>query len=130
MTNFNELFEKMAGGENKSYRNYGKNVPIEKLVVSKNYIQIDTTPKVINVVDWSVGEVDTKYQNGVLTIVAVVDEVDGQKLEQNKKLTKSSAAYTTKFVKILENKPLPIKLKVWMEDDKKYNRYYVEEVQN
>jgi len=130
MTNFNELFEKMAGGENKSYRNYGKNVPIEKLVVSKNYIQIDTTPKVINVVDWSVGEVDTKYQNGVLTIVAVVDEVDGQKLEQNKKLTKSSAAYTTKFVKILENKPLPIKLKVWMEEDKKYNRYYVEEVQN
>jgi len=130
MSDFNKLFQKMGGGSNASYKILGKNVSAEKLEGNSKFIQIDTTPKVVNIVDWSTAEIDTKYQEGVLSFAGVIDELDGTKLDSNKYLNKSSAPFTREMVKILQNKTLPIKVKVWKELDDKYNRYYAEEVQN
>jgi hypothetical protein len=130
MSDFNKLFQKMGGDRDATYKILGKNVPVEKLEGNSNFIQIDTTPKVVNIVDWSTAEVDTKYQQGVLSFAGIIDELDGTKLNTKKYLNKSSAPFTRKMVKLLQNKTLPIKVKVWKELDDKYNRYYAEEVQN
>lgn len=133
MSEFNKVFEKIAGGENASYRNLGKNVPAKMLEGKSKFIQMETTPKVVNVVDWEASKIDTKYQEGVLTIAAKIDEVDGKTLDETKMLTKSSLGFARNFIKAVEGKSLPIKLKVWKKEDTKYNKYhkyYVEEVQN